>query len=132
MLSIDGLRIDTVKHVRKDFWPAFVASSGVYTVGEVLDGGVSYVAPYTDVMDGILDYVTYYQLTYAFQATNGSIADLVTAHDELKTGVNDTTLLGKFLDSAFPLPPFYPSPPSCLLFSTLGPFVQVSSSENPP
>lgn len=55
-LRIDGLRIDTVKHVRKDFWPAFTASSGVYTVGEVLDGSVDYCAPYTEVMDGILNY----------------------------------------------------------------------------
>ena len=44
---IDGLRIDTVKHVRKDFWPAFAASSGVYTVGEVLDGDTAYTADYT-------------------------------------------------------------------------------------
>jgi hypothetical protein len=44
---IDGIRIDTVKHVRKSFWPAFAASSGVYTVGEVYDGDVAYVADYT-------------------------------------------------------------------------------------
>lgn len=33
--GVDGLRIDTVKHVRKDFWPAFAKASGVYTIGEV-------------------------------------------------------------------------------------------------
>jgi len=33
--GIDGLRIDTLKHVRKDFWPDFASSAGVYTVGEV-------------------------------------------------------------------------------------------------
>lgn len=32
---IDGLRIDTAKHIRKDFWPAFVQSAGTYTIGEV-------------------------------------------------------------------------------------------------
>ncbi|KAF9011502.1 glycoside hydrolase [Hymenopellis radicata] len=35
--SIDGIRIDTVKHVRKDLWPAFASSAGVFTIGEVLN-----------------------------------------------------------------------------------------------
>src|SRR5258707_15614648 len=29
---IDGLRIDTVKHVRKDFWPGFASAAGVFTL----------------------------------------------------------------------------------------------------
>lgn len=37
---IDALRIDTVKHVRKDFWPGFVGAGGVAAIGEVLHGGV--------------------------------------------------------------------------------------------
>lgn len=45
--SIDGLRIDTVKHVRKDFWPDFAKSAGVYTIGEVLHNETSYVSAYT-------------------------------------------------------------------------------------
>ena len=45
--SVDGIRIDTVKHIRKDFWPNFASSSGVYTIGEVLDDDTSYVAAYT-------------------------------------------------------------------------------------
>ena len=64
--DIDGIRIDTVKHVRKDFWPAFASAAGVYTLGEVFifiylyyeadthnefykvfDGSVDYVAEYT-------------------------------------------------------------------------------------
>jgi hypothetical protein len=45
--AIDGIRIDTVKHVRKDFWPEFAERSGVYTVGEVYDGDTAYVKDYT-------------------------------------------------------------------------------------
>lgn len=45
--SIDGLRIDTVKHVALDFWSGFNKAAGVYTVGEILDGDVNYVSPYT-------------------------------------------------------------------------------------
>jgi alpha-amylase len=44
--KVDGLRIDTVKHVRKDFWPGFVKSAGVFTLGEVLDEKVNYTAGY--------------------------------------------------------------------------------------
>lgn len=31
----DGLRIDTVKHIRQDFWPDFAKAAGVFTMGEV-------------------------------------------------------------------------------------------------
>lgn len=45
--GIDGVRIDTVKHIRKDFWPDFVKSAGVFTLGEIDQNDVDYVAPYT-------------------------------------------------------------------------------------
>lgn len=41
---IDALRVDTVKHIRKDFWPDFVRSAGVASMGEVLHGGRSSLA----------------------------------------------------------------------------------------
>lgn len=45
--SIDGIRIDTAKHVRKDFWPDFVKAAGVFTMGEVYSENVTYVKEYT-------------------------------------------------------------------------------------
>jgi alpha-amylase len=39
--NIDALRIDTVKHIRKDFWPDFVRAAGVAVMGEVLHGSES-------------------------------------------------------------------------------------------
>lgn len=53
---VDGLRVDTVKHVQKDFWPGYNKAAGVYCVGEVLDGDVDYTCPYQEVMDGVLNY----------------------------------------------------------------------------
>ena len=38
---IDALRVDTVKHIRKSFWPDFVRNAGVVAMGEVLHGGES-------------------------------------------------------------------------------------------
>jgi alpha-amylase len=40
--SIDGLRLDTVKHVRKSFWPGFCKAAGVFSLGEVWDGDPAY------------------------------------------------------------------------------------------
>lgn len=36
--QIDALRVDTVKHVRKSFWPDFVRAAGVASMGEILHG----------------------------------------------------------------------------------------------
>jgi len=45
--GVDGLRIDTVKHIRKDFWPEFSKAAGVFTLGEVLINDPDYAAQYT-------------------------------------------------------------------------------------
>lgn len=54
--EVDGLRIDTVKHVQKAFWPGYNKAAGVYCVGEVFDGDAAYTCPYQEVMDGLLNY----------------------------------------------------------------------------
>jgi alpha-amylase len=54
--SIDGLRIDTVKHVDKAFWPDFEAAAGVYAVGEVFNGDPTYTCAYQNVLSGVLNY----------------------------------------------------------------------------
>jgi alpha-amylase len=34
--KVDGLRLDTAKHIRKDFWPSFTQSAAIFTIGEVM------------------------------------------------------------------------------------------------
>jgi alpha-amylase len=36
--DLDSVRIDTVKHVRPDFWDGFTRSAGVFSIGEILHG----------------------------------------------------------------------------------------------
>ncbi|KAJ3738716.1 alpha-amylase [Lentinula detonsa] len=99
--DIDGLRVDTVKHVRQDFWPDFALNAGVYTIGEVFIGNVSYVAPYTRGLDSVLDYPTYFAVYNAFNnGTSGNmsaIADVVTqAQYEYNHG---TFYVGSFVEN---------------------------------
>lgn len=53
---VDGLRIDTVKHVQESFWPDYNDAAGVYCVGEVFDGDPAYTCPYQNYLDGVLNY----------------------------------------------------------------------------
>ena len=57
--SIDGLRLDTVRHVEKSFWKGFnTAANNTYTLGEIFDGSPGAVCDYQDSIHGVLDYPT--------------------------------------------------------------------------
>ncbi|KAL3460077.1 glycoside hydrolase superfamily [Aspergillus heterothallicus] len=96
--SFDGLRIDTVKHVEKDFWSGFTEAAGVYTVGEVWDGDPTYLAGYADSMDGLLNYAIYYPMNRFYQQT-GSSQDIVDMHDQISSLFPDPSALGTFIDN---------------------------------
>ncbi|KAF4978723.1 hypothetical protein FZEAL_4943 [Fusarium zealandicum] len=96
--QFDGVRIDTVKHVEKDFWPGFASAAGVYTIGEVFDGNPDYLAGYANVMSGLLNYAIYYPMNRFYQQ-KGSSQDLVDMHNEISTKFPDPTALGTFLDN---------------------------------
>ncbi|KIK65915.1 glycoside hydrolase family 13 protein [Collybiopsis luxurians FD-317 M1] len=96
--DIDGLRVDTVKHIRQDFWPDFASSAGVYTVGEVLTGDVASAAPYTNGLDSVLDYPTYYSVYNAF--TGGTSGNMSAIADTF-TQVQDQFSNGAFHAGSF-------------------------------
>ncbi|KAL5042452.1 hypothetical protein BDW71DRAFT_200581 [Aspergillus fruticulosus] len=97
--SIDGLRIDTVKHVQKSFWPGYNSAAGVYCVGEVFDGDPAYTCPYQSYLDGVLNYPIYYQLLYAFESTSGGISGLYNMINSVSSDCSDPTLLGNFIEN---------------------------------
>ncbi|TFK84800.1 glycoside hydrolase family 13 protein [Polyporus arcularius HHB13444] len=74
--GIDGLRIDAARHVRKEFWPGFVEAAGVFTLGEVWHPDPNFLAPYTKVMDSVLDFPNRITLTDAFRNDHGDLAAL--------------------------------------------------------
>ncbi|OQE06679.1 hypothetical protein PENVUL_c017G05970 [Penicillium vulpinum] len=97
--SIDGLRVDTVKHVQKSFWPGFNSAAGVYSVGEVFDGDPAYTCDYQHYIDGVLNYPMYYPLLRAFQSSSGSISDLYNMIGTVAYDCADSTLLGNFIEN---------------------------------
>ncbi|KAL4764014.1 alpha-amylase [Aspergillus foveolatus] len=97
--SIDGLRIDTARHVQKDFWRDYNDAAGVYCVGEVFQGDPDYTCGYQEVMDGVLNYPIYYPLLNAFSSTFGSLNDLANMIETVKYTCSDATLLGNFIEN---------------------------------
>lgn len=97
--QIDGLRLDTVKHVRKDFWPGFINASGVFALGEVLSGDPNYLSAYQPYTGGLLDYGTYYPLLRAF-APGGNMNEIASlTAPTYRALFTDTQLLGCFMEN---------------------------------
>ncbi|KAK3496608.1 alpha-amylase A precursor [Neurospora hispaniola] len=95
----DGLRIDSVKHVEKSFWPGFESAAGVFAIGEVFQGDPAYLAPYQSYISGVLDYASYYWTVNAFQSTSGNITALASGINILKAAAIDLSLYGSFLEN---------------------------------
>ncbi|ORY08353.1 putative alpha-amylase [Clohesyomyces aquaticus] len=95
--GIDGLRIDSVKNVNKDFFPPWCRSAAVFCMGEVSEGLSTYTYPYQSYLDSILDYPLYYSLTRVF-TKQANMTDLV-ANLAASSKARDPTLLGRFLEN---------------------------------
>ncbi|KZT55581.1 glycoside hydrolase family 13 protein [Calocera cornea HHB12733] len=98
--TFDGLRIDTVKHIRQDFWPGFVQAAGVFTLGEVLDSDAQYVGDYTNYVDAVFDYPGWGMVLQAFQTTGGSMSMLAQSIQNTSTYYkNGGFSTGSFLEN---------------------------------
>lgn len=54
--KVDGVRIDSSAEIDTGFFGPFLDAAGVYGVGEVDNGDPSYVCPYQNYIDGVLNY----------------------------------------------------------------------------
>lgn len=102
--GIDGYRLDTVKHVSKDFWKDFAISikqayPHFYLLGEVFDGRADYVAGYQKTgIDGITDYPVYYAIRDVFGGYQPANR-LVDAIRQAEANYPDPHLMGTFIDN---------------------------------
>ncbi|WDM24534.1 family 14 glycosylhydrolase [Paenibacillus polymyxa] len=64
--GVDGLRVDTVKHVPKGFLKDFDQAANTFTMGEIFHGDPAYVGDYTRYLDAVLDFPMYHTIKDVF------------------------------------------------------------------
>ncbi len=96
--NFDAIRIDTVRHVRHDFWDAFTKSSGVFSIGEVADGDPAFVASYQGHIDSTLGYPLYHKLSNLFVNTGANMNEIKDVINNDRKFFTDTRILGNFID----------------------------------
>jgi len=96
--NFDALRLDTVPHVSKDFWAEFSQAAGVYTLGEVLNMDLNYLAGYQGPVDALLNYALYSTLRYSFQES-GSMNSIQHYYEGAYATWPDITVLGNFINN---------------------------------
>ncbi|KAH8688255.1 glycoside hydrolase superfamily [Ilyonectria robusta] len=97
--SIDGLRIDSAKHIEKSFHAPFEKAARVYTIGEVLNGDPAFTFPYQQEMSGVLNYPMYYWLKRAFGSTSGDFTELAAGIETVKNDAVNSSRLGTFMEN---------------------------------
>ncbi|KAI7859939.1 a-amylase [Circinella umbellata] len=96
--GFDGIRIDTVKHVRMDYWGQYQAAGGVFATGEVFHGDPKYVGPYQQQLDSLLNFPLYYAIQETFKS-GGSMSRLSGALQSNRDSFSDVSVLTNFVDN---------------------------------
>lgn len=101
--GIDGFRLDTVKHVQKEYLLAFTEAikqeyPDFYLIGEIFDGRAPFIESYSQTgIDGFLDFPMYYGINNSIARDEGSIG-LWNAVNAGRSYSN-RQLMGTFLDN---------------------------------
>jgi alpha-amylase len=96
--DVDGLRVDTIPEVKREFWDEFTAAAGCYLVGEVFNGDMDYVASYQPHLPGLLNYPMYYTMRNVWM-NGGSMYDIRTTIASENEKFQDASVLGTFTDN---------------------------------
>jgi alpha-amylase len=104
--AIDGVRIDTLRFVRQDFWPTFESAAAVFCIGEVgfasgeyPDYGLTYTAGYQrHSISGVLNYPLYYVIQDLF-VHKKSMSILAEYWPQHEAAFSDPDALGNFVDN---------------------------------
>jgi len=96
--DVDGIRLDTARHIPKDKLAQFQDAVGVFVTGEALNDSVQFVSQYQGPLDSALNYPLWYPLIdailgkYSFDYLGG----LIKAEE---TNFSDVNVLTNFLDN---------------------------------
>lgn len=99
--KIDGLRVDTVPEVPKWFWQQFTSSAGVFTLGEVFDGSMSYVGGYVGSVTSVLNYPFYFWIKDTLFGNSHDMTNIRTYYSAWggNTSINNLKYMGNFIDN---------------------------------
>ena len=64
--DFDGIRIDTVPHVPKDFWTEYGEAAGVFQMGEVFNGDPAYAGDYQNYVTSLFNYPMFFTIRDVF------------------------------------------------------------------
>jgi alpha-amylase len=101
--GIDGMRLDTVKHVPKSFWNKFAHSikqkhPNFYLLGEVWSGDVNFINQYhKEGIDGFVNYPLFFGIRDAFKPW-GNISALANAINN-DSNFDNPNINGIFIDN---------------------------------
>lgn len=96
--QFDGIRIDTIPEVPKDFWAEFGPASGVFQMGEVFNGDPAYVGGYQGPVTALFNYPMYYSIRDVF-GSKQSMYGLKNRFEEEGGHFSDIDALGLFVDN---------------------------------
>ncbi|WP_338781010.1 alpha-amylase family glycosyl hydrolase [Metabacillus sp. FJAT-52054] len=103
--DIDGYRLDTVRHVPKDFWAEFAkevksVKKDFFLLGEVWSDDPAYLAEYEKTgIDSFVDYPFYEEASEIFSKSGQSAAPLIDVWKRNEHYYKSPYLLGTFLDN---------------------------------
>ena len=96
--NFDGIRIDTIPEVSKDFWSEYGQASGVFQMGENFNGDPAYVGPYQGALTALFNYPMYYTIGDVFGSSK-SMYGIRNRYDEEAQHFSDIDALGVFVDN---------------------------------
>jgi len=95
--KFDGIRIDTIPEVPKDFWSEYAQAAGVFQMGECFNGDPNYVGPYQNHVDGLFNYPMFFTIKDVFSGK--SMYDIRTRYMSEEGKFKDIDALGVFVDN---------------------------------
>lgn len=96
--SFDGIRIDTIPEVAKDFWREYGDAAGVFQMGECFNGDPAYVGPYQNYLTGLFNYPMYYTISDVF-GSGQNMSKIKNRYDAEGSHFKDIDALGVFVDN---------------------------------
>ncbi|MBY6036370.1 alpha-glucosidase C-terminal domain-containing protein [Fictibacillus nanhaiensis] len=103
--DIDGYRLDTVKHVPKDFWNELSnvvkeKKSDFYLIGEVWHNDPRYIAAYNKSgIESFVDYPLFNEMVRIFKESGQSLSELYSVWERNNYYYEDPYTLGNFIDN---------------------------------